>query len=107
MDISEIGLVLIAVLSLIVWQWLSSTGVIASSRRVLFALTIFNAVVILLHEIAEQEPYTTLGWFLNVNFEHNLNVLVSSAYLLSIGIMALVIAARRLKGRKRLTVADA
>lgn len=94
MTISEIGLILIAVLSLAVWHWLCSKGVITASRRVLFTLTIFNAAVILLHKIAENEPYTTLGWFLNVNFEHNLNTIVSSAYLLAIGLMALVIAAR-------------
>ena len=94
MDASEIGIVLMSVLNLIVWHWLIVKKIITPSRRILFALTLLNAAVIFLHEIAENEPYTTLGWFLNVNFEHNLNVLVSSAYLLSIAIMALVIAAR-------------
>jgi hypothetical protein len=94
MDASEIGIILMAVLNLIVWHWLILRKIITPSPRALFMLTLLNSAVILLHGIAEREPYTVTGWFFNVNFEHNLNVIVSSAYLLSIAIMALVIGAR-------------
>jgi hypothetical protein len=96
MDTIEIVILLMAALNLMVWRWLSLMGVITPSRRVLLAFTLLNTAVILLDRIAQLAPDTLLGWFLNVNFEYNLDTIVSSVYLLSIGVVALVIAARLL-----------
>lgn len=88
----EITLIAAVALNVAAIRWLHRRGLITLPPRVMYALTALNVSVILLHVLTQDQPYTAIWWFFNVNFEHNFNTLVSALLLLTVAALALAAA---------------
>ncbi|HLV35031.1 MAG TPA: hypothetical protein VKY59_07965, partial [Spirillospora sp.] len=100
---TEIFLIAATALNLMFLNLLVQKSIIAVPRRWIFALTLLNTAIVVLHLVTQRVPSTFVWWLFHVNFEYNAGALFSSLLLLSTGLLALTIAAV-LRGKLRLSI---